>query len=138
MDSRDMSFRMLTEVIDSIGDGAAVFGADDRLIHFNRGYVQYFQLVRDILKPGTSFAQLFEALSLRGLYEGPDEGLEEWIEARVKLFAEGVKGNEFQRADGRWVRVDYHKLKSGGTFVLTADITERKELKAALQRIKNQ
>lgn len=129
---------MLTEVIDSIEDGAAVFDTRDRLVHFNESYAQFFQLVRDILKPGTPFVELFQALSLRGLYDGPDDGVEEWIEHRVKLFAKGQRGNEFQRADGRWVRVDYRKLKSGGTFVTTADITDRKELEQALRRSKTQ
>ena len=48
------------------------------------------------------------------------------------MFRDGVKGSEFQRADGSWVRIDYYKLETGGTFVVTADITARKQADRAL------
>ncbi len=133
MDGFDDSGQLLADVIESIEDGAAIYDADDRLVQFNQQYAQYFTLIIDILKPGISFRQMFEAQAERGLYGGPASGKQAWVDARVKLFGDGARANEFQRVDGRWVRIDYYKLPSGGTFVVTADITKRKEGEAALE-----
>ena len=134
MNSADDSHQLLSEIIESIEDGAAIFDRDDRLVQFNEKYTQYFLLIRDILKPGISFGEMFQALARRGLYDGPESGLEDWVARRTRLFAEGAKANEFQRVDGSWVRVDYYKLKSGSTFVVTADVTARREGERALRQ----
>ncbi len=133
MISPDATHQFLSEIIDSIEDGAALFDGDDRLVMFNETYTQYFTLIKDILKPGISFPEMFQALGNRGLYDGPEAGLEDWIAERTNLFVDGARGNEFERVDGRWVRVDYYKLESGGTFIITADISERKRAERELE-----
>ncbi len=136
--ARDDTFNLLTGAIDSIEDGAAIYDADERLVHFNRSYTQYFSLVDDILEPGITFGEIFQALAERGLYDGPEEGRAAWIAYRVELFRNGTRGNEFQRNDGRWVQVDYYTLEGGGTFVFTADITERKQAEISLRSAKDE
>ena len=42
MTSPNSSPQLLTEIIDSIKDGAAVFDKNDRLVMFNENYSQYF------------------------------------------------------------------------------------------------
>lgn len=132
MTSSGTPSQLLNEIMNSIKDGAAIFDADDRLVQFNDHYVQYFSLIRDLLKPGISFREIFQALARRGLLTRTASETEKWIAQRVKLFTDGAKGNEFQRVDGGWVSVDYYKLQSGGTFVVTANISERKRLELAL------
>ena len=127
------SEQLLAEVMQSIDDGAAIYDANDRLIQLNEAYTQYFSLVGDLLEPGISFREIFEALAERGSYEGPEDGKQSWVDTWLKLFEEGAKANEFKRVDGVWVRVDYYKLPSGGTFVVTADITELRASETALQ-----
>ncbi|MEQ8443171.1 MAG: response regulator [Alphaproteobacteria bacterium] len=128
----------LTGVIDSIQDGAAVYDAQDRLVYFNQSYTQYFKLVEDILKPGITFQEIFRALGERGLYDGPAENIGDWVEHRVKLFKEGSIANEVRRNDGRWIRIDYYKLANGGTFVVSADITQRKRNEEELRQAKEE
>lgn len=41
-----------------------------------------------------------------------------------------------QRVNGGWVQIDYYKLLGGGTFVVTADITQRKQSKIDLAQSK--
>ena len=127
---------VLGEVIQSIEDGAAIYDTDDRLVHFNEPYTRYFSRVLDILKPGISFREIFEAQAERGIYDGPESGMQAWVDGRVKLFDDGAKANEFQRVNGGWVRIDYYKLLGGGTFVVTADITQRKQSEIDLAQSK--
>ncbi len=54
MHGPDTSRRLLSEIIDSIEDGAALFDADDRLIQFNESYRQYFSPVCDCIELGIS------------------------------------------------------------------------------------
>ncbi len=118
---------MLYNIIDGIKGGAAVYGADDRLVYFNNSYASYFTLVRDTLKPGVSFSEIFEALAQRDLVQGSIAEKRAWVATRTKLFHDGAKANEFQRIDGSWVSIDYYKLEDGGTFVVITNITERKQ-----------
>ena len=71
MPDKDKPAQLLSGVIDSIEDGAAIYDADDRLVEFNENYRQYFLLVEDILQPGITFREIFQALGERGLYQGP-------------------------------------------------------------------
>lgn len=132
------SSEMLKGVIDSIEDGAAIYDADDRLVQFNPPYLKYFELVKDIIKPGVSFRQIFEALAERGLYQGPQSGMADWVAGRVNLFESGAKKKEFQRANGQWTNIDYYKISGGGTFVVTSDITERKLMESSLRDAENE
>ena len=128
--------QQLLDTLDSVEDGAAIYDSDARLVYFNASYPQYFSLVEDILKPGVRFREIFETLADRGLVDGSASERADWVTHRVKLFAEGTRANEFQRTDGSWAQVDYHKLKTGGTLVITADISERKRAEAELQSAK--
>ena len=71
MPDKDKPVQLLSGVIDSIEDGAAIYDADDRLVEFNENYRQYFLLVEDILQPGITFREIFQAIGERGLYQGP-------------------------------------------------------------------
>jgi len=128
----------LNGVINSIKDGAAIYDANDRLVQFNPPYLKYFSLIDDILKPGISFREIFEALAERGLYDGPKSGTATWVDHRVKLFESGAKRNEIQRTNGRWACIDYYKMEGGGTFVVTADITAQKQMEASLRKAENE
>lgn len=131
--------QLLIGVINSIEDGAAIYDADDRLMLCNDSYSQYFHLVSDIIKPGVIFSDIFRGLADRGGYDSSiGRNLEGWIAHRVQLFRDGTKGNEFQLANGRWTRVDYYKLDSGGRFVVTADITDSKQSELSLRRSEGQ
>ncbi len=126
--------QLLANVIDSIEDGAALFDADDRLVMFNQKYTQYFTLILDILKPGISFREMFKGMADAGLCRGTAAEVEHWVTQRLALFEGGAKGNEFERSDGSWVRIDYYKLPTGGTFVVTADITKHKQAEETLKQ----
>jgi len=134
----DTPLAMLYKVIDSIEDGAAIYDANDCLVHFNPSYFRYFKLVEDIVRPGVSFRQIFEAQAERGMYQGAQAGRAGWVENRIALFQSGAKKNEFQRLGGRWASVDYYKLSGGGTFVVTADITDRKVMEESLRKAENE
>ena len=127
MQVEEKTLRILNGVFDSIQDGAAIYDAEDRLVRMNQNYIQYFEIVRDILKPGVLFSDLFRTMAERGMYDGPEADVEQWVEQRVRFFKEGTKGNEIRRNSGKWVRIDYYKLDGGGTFVITADITAQKD-----------
>lgn len=138
MDEATKLRELLFGVVDSIEDGAALYDSNDRLLEFNQNYLQFFRLVEDLIKPGISFREIFEALAERGMYQGTEAEVQAWVDQRVALFEQGSRTKEFERTDGRWARIDYYKLKKGGTFVVTADITERKQTETDLVATKQQ
>ncbi len=128
----NLSSDLLDGIIDSIVDGAALYNKDNRLIRCNANYIAYFPGLEDIIKPGMPYRTLIERAAQLG---EPDE-IKDWlitdVETRIGLFEQGRKNIEIAHADGLWVRVDYYKIPVGGTFVITADITERKSMEVSL------
>jgi len=137
MNDQEFLDGLLPEVIDSIEDGAAIYSPSGHLIKFNDGYLKFISLASDIIKPGVSFRTIFETLAERGFYGGVEAEQSDWVDYRVKMFEEGTRGNEFKRDEGVWARVDYYRLSSGGTFVIAADISERKQMEEDLRSSRN-
>jgi len=137
MNDQDYLDGLLAEVIDSIEDGAAIYNPSGHLIKFNDNYLQFVSLASDVIKPGVSFRTIFETLAERGFYGGSEGERSDWVDYRVKLFEEGTRANEFRRGEEGWARVDYHRLLSGGTFVITADISKRKQMEVDLRNSRN-
>ncbi len=132
MNEYNLSRELLDGIIDSIEDGAALYDADDKLIRCNGSYVTYFPTVGDTIQPGMAYRTLIDNLARTGACEGTPAQKQAWVDDRVELFESGSKHNEFRHAEGLWARVDYYKIGVGGTFVITADITERKAMEVSL------
>ena len=126
------SAEILFDTVDGIEDGAAVYDSRNRLLMFNHAYTQYFTGAKEFLEPGISFREIFEKLREGGRFEGSRAEQDAWVENRIRMFEEGTRANEFQQAKGRWVSIDYYKMKRGGTLVICTDITERKKSEVAL------
>lgn len=132
----DSRMRLLAGIVDSIGDGAAIYDADDRLVQFNANYARYFDGVSEAVQPGISFDEIMGLLAQKWFGHKSADEIEKWLNWRIPLFKNGIKNNEFLRPDGCWVGIDYYKIDGGGTFVITADISQRKQTEIALEEAK--
>ena len=130
--------QFLLDAMDGIEDGAAVYDAENRLVYFNRSYAQYFHHVSDILRPGVTFQKIMATLAERETVAPTQAGRARWVAHRLRLFSDGELPNEFQRDNGAWVRVDYHKLSCGGTFAIATDVSEQKRAEIELQTAKEE
>ena len=123
----------LSDAVDSMSDGFAIFDADDRLIYCNLQYQKYWPGFEDLLIPGTRFEDIARAGAERGLFEDAVGRVEDWTRERVAQHraAEGLV--ELHLADGRWDQAVDRRTREGGIVCIRTDITERKQAEWALR-----
>ena len=118
--------RRLSEAIEVMNEGFALFDADDRLVQCNARY-------RDIcascgpVEPGIRFEDLLRRVAAAGQFAdcAPD-GTEAWVAARLARHRDPQGPVEQRLADGRWFKIDERRTSDGGFVGVRTDITELK------------
>jgi len=123
----------LTDAIESLSDGFALWDKDDRLVVFN-SRCQELLKAADLFVIGTRFEDLIRAFSGSGRYErsqGADR--ESWIEERIRLHRNAPGACELRLASGLWLHVREFRTQEGGTVTTWTDITTVKQREHALE-----
>lgn len=137
---------VLGEVFAALSAGLVVFGADDRLIMYNRHMVELYPRLAGVLAPGidlrTVIATSYEPEHKAGpaadrpVDDGDARGA--FIDRQLKGLWMARTERVHQLDDGRWVHVLNRRLSNGMLVGLRIDITKLKEreteLGAALDR----
>lgn len=115
---------------ESMADGLAIFGSDDRLAYFNSRYPEHLtESFRSVLGLGLTFKEMVAEATRRGPVYHPDMG-PDFAGRRVDLHNAAHAEHEHRLADGRWLRLREHAMIDGGRVLLTSDVTSRKEAEA--------
>ena len=122
----------LTDAIETISEGFALYDAEDKLVIFNSKYKNDFAAHADIIKAGTSFETIARTAAERGEIEAADDGLEAWLAERMAQHKAPSSTHVQHRNDGRWLHVSERRTTDGGVVATYADITELKEREGEL------
>lgn len=123
----------LTDAIESISDGFALWDNEDRLVIFN-SRCQDLLAVPDLFVVGTRFEELLRAFSSSGRYDQSQGGdPAAWLEERLSLHRNPPSACELHLASGRWLRVSEFRTREGGTVTIWADITAAKQRERELE-----
>ena len=123
----------LTDAVESISDGFALFDSDDRLVLCNAQYREALSVIGDIVEPGVSFEEILRAVAESGVASDVDLRNDEWIRARLEQHRAPGAPIEQRWTDGSWVQLNEYPTRNDGTAVFRVDITERKRVEAALR-----
>ena len=105
----------LTTALESMSDGFAIIGPDDRFMILNGQFRRLFEAQTGSLNPGDSFRRLAEALGM-----GPEDGtLLSCEDEHTKPFTLALK-------TGRHVECQIRPMAGGGRVFVAADVTVRK------------
>ncbi len=117
-------YALLIEALDSIGEGFALFDADDRLVICNETYRRYNPILSDLLVPGTPFEALARRQSafLSSITTRAEE--EAWIRERMRYHRNPDKPVFLDVADGRTMKAQEYRTETGGTVLILSDVTE--------------
>lgn len=121
---RETTERRFRDAIEQMPDGVLMFDADDRLIAWNRRYIEVQPFAASVLRVGLPardlVAHVFACIQATG-GEGPS------VEARLATRAD-QRGAEFATADGRLVSATDRRLSDGGLITILRDVTEERHL----------
>ncbi len=118
--------------LDSMAQGVCVYDADNRVVLFNRRYLEMFDMSADVVRPGISYRQVLEHSAARGNLV--PETVEDLWRTRIALIsARKPLSIEQQLPSGVVTTLDIRPLPNGGWITVSDDITHRAKLEAALR-----
>ena len=126
----------LTQALESISEGFALFDPDDRLVLCNHKFRNNFPAVADRILPGMNFEDFIRAGTVAGDLSIPESEREAWITERLRRRKEQRVSFELKLGDGRWIKVSDHKTADGSTVGIRTDITDLKLREEALYAAK--
>lgn len=114
----------LTEAIETINEGFALFEQGEGLVLRNSRFCRDFNDVAPFLVGGLSFEEYVKLISASTVMALPDgQTPAEWADARIKRHGDDhVVFNVRLRWD-RWLQVSEHRTTRGGTVILQTDVT---------------
>jgi two-component system, sensor histidine kinase len=117
----------LSEAIESVNEGFALFDSDDRLLLCNSKYLACWPELLGRISPGMRFREIAEmaalSRSVRAANPRPDLWLNNRMAQRAELNGPYIHG----LSDGRWLQVTERRTRDGGIVGLYTDITDIKE-----------
>ncbi len=122
----------LSNAIENVPVGIALFDGEDRLAHCNSRYRELVDTVADILRPGVTFEEIVRTSVARRPVDAARGREEEHIRERMEHHRNPTGAFELCRPE-RVLQADENRMPDGGTFVILSDITERKRAEAALR-----
>lgn len=116
----------LRDAIESLSDGFALFDAQDRLVVFNRAFLNFYPEIGDYITEPRTFAEIAERIASSGSTVGSLASPERWIADRLARHASAAGAHVQTLSDGRWVQINELHTSEGGTVGIYTDITEVK------------
>jgi len=117
----------LSDAIESVNEGFALFDADDRLVLCNRKYLSFWPSVADRIQPGMRFREIAELVASTHAAGEPDQPAEAWLAQRLGQHRNLGGPHVHRLADGRWIQVNERRIGDGGVVGVYTDITDLKE-----------
>lgn len=120
----------LTDAIESISEGFALYDNDDRIVLANSTYVKmmYPDIEQDIQNNANFETVLRKSVAHDLFYDAQTEP-EAWIADRIEEHRAPTGPSLQRRSNGDWYRVEEQRTGDGGAVVTFTDITELQRAK---------
>jgi signal transduction histidine kinase len=134
----EQSRSRLMHALDVMADGFALYDANDRIVLYNRKYVDYSPLVADVIMPGAAKEEILRKSTARGAFVLNGMSHEDYIQWRLERHRNPKEPVEVQLTDGRWLLITEKRTNDGGIVGTRSDITELKLREIEMLRISQQ
>ncbi|MBR0711304.1 bifunctional diguanylate cyclase/phosphodiesterase [Bradyrhizobium liaoningense] len=130
---QDQTLRLDT-AINHMVEGLCMFDADKRLVVCNERYARLYQLPPELLRTGTSHADIIRHRIVKGILKGDSsEGAaEQFISKLAALPFDAVSSRIDEFADGRLICVTRQPMAGGGWVATHLDVTEQRRSEAKI------
>lgn len=134
---RDATAR-LTDAVENISEGFALWDDQDRLIMCNSRYRKVYREVADLLDSGLAFEDFLRACYDRGVFPLVGRDIEGALKKHQSRHRTSVSAYEQQLGNGRWVRISKRRTEAGHIVGIVSDVTERKEAEAKIKQMESE
>ncbi|MEO1308204.1 MAG: PAS-domain containing protein [Pseudomonadota bacterium] len=115
----------LTDAIETISEGFALFSPQDTLVLSNSRFCQHMRDVTQDLQPGLAFTDYVAKVSQSRFLALPvDQRPSDWAEKRLRRHRDKSVMFNVRLTQDRWLQVSEHRTGNGGTVILQTDITD--------------
>lgn len=125
----------MSHALDVMAEGFALFDADEKLVVFNRKYVECRQLVSELIVRGASYEALLKEELRRGGFDLRGRPPEMYLAAALKRHRNPGIPTEVRLADGSWHLVNETRTSNGEIVQTRTDITQLKQREDDLVRL---
>ncbi len=122
----------LSDAIESLAEGVALFDNQDRLLLCNTRYRELNALVADQVKPGVAWRDLTRIAMERGMFPEARGRETEWLDRRQQQRHQSGEPFDIALTNGQWVRYTDRRTRDGGTISVRFDITDLKRREVEL------
>ncbi len=120
---REKASRQISAILDNVNQGVMLFDANQRLISFNRQYVEMVDFPPGILREGQTYESILRAVAALGEYG--DKDVEDVLRDRLDGARQGLERHSIHRGRRGRVHQIYRKPMDDGGFIVTfTDITD--------------
>jgi diguanylate cyclase (GGDEF)-like protein len=118
--------------LDRMEQGVCVYDADNRIVLFNRRYVELFNMSTDVVREGTSYRDVLAHSASQGNF--PVSEIEPLHRKRLEQIAAGKEFRTEQRlSSGITLALELKPLPEGGWMTVCEDVTRLARLEAELR-----
>lgn len=128
----------MMHALDVMADGFALYDVEDKLVLYNRKYIDYSPLVADLIMPGAAKEEILRESVRRGAFVLNGMPPEDYVAWRLHRHRNPGEPVEVQLADGRWILITEKRTSDGGIVGARSDITELKLRELEMLRISQQ
>ena len=123
----------LTEALDVVPEGLAIFDKDDRLVLWNRQYPRLYASNATAIVHGARFEDILRAGLKHQQYADAVGREEEWLRERMARHTMPQSSHEQQLPGDRWARIEERRMADGGSIGIRVDITDLKRSEASFR-----
>jgi signal transduction histidine kinase len=134
----EQSRSRLMHALDVMADGFALYDANDRMVLYNRKYLDYSPQAADVIMPGADKEEILRKSTTRGAFVLNGMTEEQYIKWRLEKHRNPKEPYQVQLADGRWLLITEKRTNDGGIVGTRSDITEIKLREIEMLRISRQ
>lgn len=129
----DFNRSLLQSTLENLHQGISVVDHTQRLVVWNRRYLQLFSFPDNLIRVGTPFEKVFRYNAQRGEY-GPGDPEEHVAQLMENLHSGKPHHYQRYRKDGTVLDIQGYPMSSGGFVYTYQDITQQKRTEEALIR----
>jgi signal transduction histidine kinase len=134
----EQSRSRLMHALDVMADGFALYDANDRMVLYNRKYLDYSPQAADVIMPGAAKEEILLKSTERGAFVLNGMTQEQYIKWRLDKHRNPSEPYQIQLTDGRWLLITEKRTNDGGIVGTRSDITEIKLREIEMLRISRQ